>query len=420
MSDLDLKISSSPIDHKLIDRDALEIVKRLQKAGHTTYFVGGCVRDLLIQIPPKDFDIATTARPSQVRRLIPYAYVIGRRFRLVLVHRNDKQFEVATFRRTVNISDESENLTPALTSKLSEAEVSSTEGLEAQRDYDQNNIYGLPEEDAERRDFTLNSIFFDPIKNRLIDYCGGIADIKAQRVRMIGDPDLRLIEDPIRILRAIRLAHKCRFGLDEKLRDAMSRHSTTIAQAALPRRREEILKILKLRDPELALRECFDLGVLKYLIPTVAEIYQNESIHQTFERYLAFLPDCLGPESPPVYCFGIFLLAYLRSLEPDRSKTSELLKELESEKCLQMVRHELSVFKNEFHLIRKALHLFEILNRVDDFKKWGHRRAQAVLANECTPLALLLAEIDCTLEAPQLQFWKQALKHFYLHDSVIS
>ena len=188
-----------------IDPDARSIVDRLQRAGHPTYLVGGCVRDLLAGIHPKDFDIATSAHPEQVRKLIRGSYIIGRRFQLVLVKRGDTQFEVATFRRM------------ALPEEINPNETSYSD-----------NFFGTPQEDAQRRDFTINGLFYDPIKDELIDYVGGIKDIELGLIRMIGDPDIRLKEDPIRILRAIRLSHKLRFSIEQKLRESIERNSASI------------------------------------------------------------------------------------------------------------------------------------------------------------------------------------------------
>ena len=177
-----LEIKQKPHLHaSWIDPDAVEIVERLQKAGFTTYLVGGCVRDLLVGIHPKDYDIATNALPNEVKRKVWGSYVIGRRFRLVLVKRGEQQFEVATFRRGSKPED-------------------FTEG-EDQPVGD--NFFGTPEEDALRRDFTINALFYDPIKNELIDYAKAMADIEATTLRMIGDPKTRIIEDPIRSLRAV-------------------------------------------------------------------------------------------------------------------------------------------------------------------------------------------------------------------------
>ena len=227
-----------------IDPYAKDIVSKLKQAGFTSYLVGGCVRDLLAGIHPKDYDIATDAKPNDVRRIIRGAYVIGKRFRLVLVKRGDNQFEVATFRRTALAED-----------------------LEAEDAPTGDNFFGTPEEDAQRRDFTVNALFYDPTNNDLVDFIDGVSDVENGLIKMIGDPNERLKEDPIRILRAVRLAHKLRFSLEPNLRGAILRNSSVLGKAVLPRKREEYLKILRLDDPFLALQELYDLNVLEYTLP---------------------------------------------------------------------------------------------------------------------------------------------------------
>ena len=222
----------------LIDPDAFQIVRILQNRGFTTYLVGGCVRDIILGKHPKDFDIATNARPQEVKRAVSNAFIIGRRFRLVLVKRGDMQYEVSTFRRDPRPDENLEELPGG------------------------DNLFGSPEEDARRRDFTINCLFYDPIACRLIDYAEGLPDLEAGVVRMIGDPNVRLNEDPIRILRGIRLAHMIRFSLDSDLRLAMQKHSENLLNTALPRRREEILKFLRLDNPALPFLTSMDLGVL--------------------------------------------------------------------------------------------------------------------------------------------------------------
>src|SRR5262249_29235348 len=141
--------------------------------GFTTFLVGGCVRDLLLGKHPKDYDIATNARPQDVRRMIHNSFIIGKRFRLVLVKRGDVQYEVATFRRDLRPDENVEELPGGA-----------------------DNIFGTPEEDARRRDFTVNGLFYDPVQHKLFDYVEAAADLEHGVVRMIGDPDVRLAEDP--------------------------------------------------------------------------------------------------------------------------------------------------------------------------------------------------------------------------------
>lgn len=247
-----------------IDPDAIFIVDRLQRAGFTTYLVGGCVRDLLAGIHPKDFDIATSASPEQVRKLIRGSYIIGKRFPLVLVKRGNRQFEVATFRR---------NALP--------------EEMEGNDQSFVDNFYGTPQEDAQRRDFTVNGLFYDPINDELIDYVEGIKDIESGYIKMIGSPEQRLKEDPIRILRAIRLSHKLRFSIEESLRLAIETHSQELTRSILPRKREEYFKLMRLDDPSLVFKELHDLKILEYIMPSLAFLWDQNNNAAILMHYLA-------------------------------------------------------------------------------------------------------------------------------------
>ena len=364
-----------------IDPHATGIVRTLQRAGFQTYLVGGCVRDLLLGIQPKDFDIATTARPEQVKRLIHRAYVIGKRFRLVLVRRDDTQFEVATFRRDLR-EDESREELP--------------EG---------DNIFGTAEEDARRRDFTINAMFYDPVADELIDYAGGLPDLEDGWVRMIGDPRKRLVEDPIRILRALRLKHMIGFALDGELRDAMREFAPSLPLTVLPRRREEILKLLRLKHPVLAFREAHDLGILEHLSPTLNRLIESDLGEEFFTR-LQQMADHRFEGAGPMDLFGELVHAYIRvSLQAEPAGGSHSRQLLENETLVGWMRDELGMFKYEQAQALKALSVEPLLMRRKDFQKRGERRQRALITNEAFPLALRFAECDYCLSSDDLLYW---------------
>src|SRR5947207_9690663 len=171
-----------------LDPDAVKVVRRLRRAGFTAYLVGGCVRDLLLGMRPKDFDVATSAHPNQVKETFRNSRLIGRRFRLAHVFYGRKIIEVSTFR--ANPLDELQDLPQDLLIR-------------------HDNVFGSAEEDARRRDFTINGLFHDVDEGRVIDYVGGKDDLRARLIRTIGNPDVRMREAPVRILRAIRFAAKC-------------------------------------------------------------------------------------------------------------------------------------------------------------------------------------------------------------------
>ncbi len=183
-----------------ISRYAVSVVERLQQAGYEAYVVGGCVRDLLLQLNPKDYDVATSATPEQVRAEFRNARVIGRRFKLVHVHFGREIIEVATFR--ANHPEEDDDDASHLASR--------NESGRILRD----NIYGTLEDDAQRRDFTINALYYDPTTERILDHTRGVHDIRNRLIRLIGDPEQRYQEDPVRMLRAVRFAAKLDFEIE--------------------------------------------------------------------------------------------------------------------------------------------------------------------------------------------------------------
>lgn len=379
-----MNVTQKPHLHQdWIDPHAIGIVRALQKKGHETYLVGGCVRDLLLNIQPKDFDIATNAKPDEVKSIIHRAYVIGKRFRLVLVRREDQQFEVATFRRDLRDDENRDNL---------------PEG---------DNIFGTAEEDARRRDFTINGMFYDPIAEQLIDYTEGIPDLENRWVKMIGDDaSKRLAEDPIRILRALRLKHMIKFALDPQLRQAMQDMAHTLPSTVLPRRREEILKLLRLKHPEAAFLEAHDLGVLKHLSPTMAAALDGDKADLLLEHLRQIgATDKTGASPADLFC--LLVHAYVRAClqeDPGEGGRRELH---DDEKFQGWMREELGMFKFEQALATKALHVETLLGRRRDFQKKGERRQRALLANEAFPTALRFAARDFCLSCEDLMYWNE-------------
>src|SRR5205085_581340 len=194
------------------DADALKVLYRLRQFDHVAYLVGGSVRDLLLGRRPKDFDIGTSAHPYQVKKLFRNCWIIGRRFRLAHIRFGSKVIEVATFRRQVAPGEEVEPAGPAAPEGGGEHLIH------------HDNTFGTPEEDAFRRDFTINALFYDIATFAVIDYVGGLEDLRAGVVRSIGDPDVRLREDPVRMLRAIALAARLGFTIEPRLVAAIRTH----------------------------------------------------------------------------------------------------------------------------------------------------------------------------------------------------
>ena len=197
------------LSRRHIDPDALKVLYRLHKFNHIAYLVGGSVRDLLIGRRPKDFDIGTSAHPNQVKRLFRNCWIIGRRFRLAHVKFGPKTIEVATFRRLVTPGSERDPDPAQPEGSASEREVRERES--GNRVIHRDNTFGTPEEDAFRRDFTVNALFYDIGTFSILDYVGGLQDLEARLIRCIGEPGERFVEDPVRMLRAIALAARLDF-----------------------------------------------------------------------------------------------------------------------------------------------------------------------------------------------------------------
>jgi poly(A) polymerase len=374
-----LEIKQKPRLHATwIARDATDIIIKLQKAGYQTYLVGGCVRDLLAGIHPKDYDIATAALPNEVRKKVWGSYIIGRRFKLVLAKRGEDQYEVATFRRGSRPED----------------------FIDGEEQPFGDNFFGTPEEDALRRDFTINSMFYDPIKDELLDFAHGMKDIEAKILRMIGDPKTRVIEDPIRSLRAVRLSHKLKFTIESSFRAAILETAAEVAKSPLPRRREEYLKFMRLDDHVPALCELYDLNLMEHLLPTLYKLWQIPERRDLFIDYMHRMEELTWNDKNPMEIYLPIVLAYNLACEGD--------KELESKKE-NFLKDELGMFKSETAEVHYILELAHRLPDVTSFKKRGHRRQTSYLSQELLPFALRIARMQFTLSPNDLEFWESSV-----------
>src|SRR5205085_830344 len=225
-----------------MEQSAREIVRRLRAAGHVAYYAGGCVRDLLSGQPAKDFDVATDARPEVVQKIFPRTYAGGAHFGVIVVLENGFQFEVATFR-------------------------SDDVYLDGRRPREVH--FSSPEQDAERRDFTINGMFFDPAKNEVIDFVGGQNDLKVKLIRAIGDPAQRFAEDRLRMLRAIRFATVLEFEIEKETRSALQQNSASITEISAERIRDELVRVFlspqRLRGWDLLDQS----GLLRAILPEI-------------------------------------------------------------------------------------------------------------------------------------------------------
>jgi len=241
-------------------RHAVGIVERLQTAGYQAYLVGGCVRDLMLGITPKDFDVATSATPEQIRAEFRNARVIGRRFKLVHVHFGREIIEVATFRAN-HPEDEEEN------SHLS----SRHESGRILRD----NVYGTLEDDAQRRDLTINALYYDPVSERILDYANGVHDVRNRLIRLIGDPVQRYQEDPVRMLRAVRFAAKLDFGIEKHTAAPIRELAPMLRDIPSARLFEEVLKLFLSGCASDTFEMMVDLGLFDVLFPASGEALEH-------------------------------------------------------------------------------------------------------------------------------------------------
>ena len=314
------------ISRKQIDPDALKVMYRLHQNHHVVYLVGGSVRDLLLGRRPKDFDIGTSAHPYQVKRLFKNCWIIGRRFRLAHVRFGPKTIEVATFRRQVSAQElaaaEQHDGIPLTDDDRANGDADGHDRL-VHRD----NTFGTPEEDAFRRDFTINALFYDIATFSIIDYTGGLADLREGLLRCIGPPEERFQEDPVRMLRAVAMAARLGFRIDPPIDAAIAAHRSDLARSAPARLIEEFYKLLRSGASEHAFRMLADRQLLEPIAPELQQaagprLWASLAAVDEYRRRHADIPDTLTN----AILIGSLLipLGYtLHSLSPAMPFTSE-------------------------------------------------------------------------------------------------
>lgn len=259
---------SHGIDVQCIDSKALYILEKLRVSGYTAYLVGGSVRDLLLKKKPKDFDISTSAKPEEIKTLFPSAILIGKRFRLAHVRFGRKVIEVSTFRAG---------------------------DIENEELITEDNIWGTPEKDVLRRDFTINGLFYDSEKEEVIDYVGGYLDIEKKILRAIGQPFLRFKQDPVRMIRCLKF--QARFGLEveEEARQALIDCKAEIIKSAHARVLEEMLRMLESGAARNFFQLMTDHGLMQHILPALAEHLETPEGNEIY----AFLEEADGTIQEP-------------------------------------------------------------------------------------------------------------------------
>ena len=298
-------------DKKLIDQDALNIVKKMTNSGYETYLVGGCIRDILLGYKPKDFDIATSATPEQINKLFKRSRIIGRRFKLVHIMFSARKFiEVATF-RAGNLKTSSDGL--------------------VLRD----NYYGTLKDDVFRRDFTVNGLYYDINKSEVIDYVGGLKDLEILKINMIGNPSERFEEDPVRMIRAVRFQAKLNAKIEPRLIEAIQKNSQLLAKIPPARLYEEVIKLFHNENSIVVFRELFKLGLLKHLFSQTEEnSFVTASLINTSKRIKS------GNSVTPAFLFAVFLWSALNKRLSQISKKNKSRIELMLEASEYVIKQQ--------------------------------------------------------------------------------
>lgn len=377
-----------------LDPDAVRALQRLQSRGFEAYLVGGCVRDLLLGKKPKDYDIATSARPQQVKRTFPYnCRIIGRRFKLAHLHfhGNTKILEVSTFRRSPQTEDpDSGDLLIT-----------------------QDNEFGTAEQDALRRDFTVNALLLDPLEDRILDYADGMADIRTRIIRTIGDPRVRFREDPVRILRAAKFAGRLDLHIDPETHAAMAEASPDLVRAAPPRVLEEILRLLRSGHALESFQLLRDVGALRVILPLLGDhlASASQASRVTFWRTLEALDLRIQHGYTPanaVLLGALFAGAVLDEAvrAGDRSTTS-VAEELLSPFC-QMLR----LPRRDAGCLKRACGVQQRFGQLDDPKRF---RVQGFVRGAYFLEALDLFEVRASalgLDDETVRRWRELAADF--------
>jgi len=408
-----------------IDPDALKVLYRLRQANHVAYLVGGSVRDLLLGRRPKDFDIGTSAHPYEVKKLFRNCWIIGRRFRLAHVKFGTKVIEVATFRRQVHPGEEitTDGVPAPILHTHAEAphfamgaaadETSPAPGPRSmdarsgggapplRRDradehlIHRDNTFGTPEEDAFRRDFTINALFYDISTFSIIDYTGGLADLRAGIVRSIGDPEVRFLEDPVRMLRAVAMAARLDFTIDQPILDAIKVHRHEIARSSPPRLLEEYYKIMRTGAAEKTFRGLASAGLLE---PISAELHDgaNEALWQSLANVDAYRQQF--DSSPPMFTNAVLLGSLLMplGLAPQGGRPP---RELEDGKKYRSALPKLGDLPLARRDVEHLRHLLSLQRRLHDLQA-SPRSQEALVERAIFPEALAWLEMHGN--APEL------------------
>ena len=280
--------SEHGIDASLVDDRAIRVVETLQNAGYEAYIVGGAVRDLLLGHRPKDFDVATNATPEQVKSLFRRAFIIGRRFRIVHVvfgrGRENDVIEVSTFRAYLDPNAAEQVAGNEKTSRKDLADKSHV--VDASGRVLRDNVWGPQDQDAARRDFTVNAMYYDPRTGIVVDFHHGIKDAKKRVLRMIGVPELRYREDPVRIVRVVRFAAKLGFDIEPKTREPLKEMAELLSNVPQSRLFDEMIKLLQTGHARASLDQLRKQGLDNGVFPILDAVFDEARRHPGREQFV--------------------------------------------------------------------------------------------------------------------------------------
>ena len=371
-------------------KSALKVLYRLNKAGYQAFLVGGCVRDAMLELHPKDFDVATDATPEEVKALFGNCRLIGRRFRLAHVRFGREIIEVATFRAAANHDDDDHH-------RDDEGRIL------------RDNVYGSIDEDVWRRDFTCNSLYYNIADFSIWDYTGGFEHIKQKRIVLIGDPEDRMREDPVRMLRAIRFAAKLEFEIDDDVIKAIDHHSHLLTNVPAARLFDEFLKLFQAGNAERTFDLLHDHGLFREMFPATDEELANNDDFMRFTRAALQNTDRRvreGKSVTPMFLLGVFLwwpvkkLAEIRRSEEKMSESQSLA--LAAYEIVSQQQRRISIPKRFTVPMREMLSLqprFEFRRGKRAMKLLDHRRFRAAY-----DFMVLLSEVGLA-SRETAQFW---------------
>ena len=373
-----------------ISKSALKVLYRLHKSGYQAFLVGGCVRDAMLELHPKDFDVATNATPEEVRALFGNCRLIGRRFRLAHVRFGREVIEVATFRAAANHKDDDH---------------AHDEEGRIVRD----NVYGTIEEDVWRRDFTCNALYYNIADFSIWDYTGGVTDVERRRLVLIGDPDKRMREDPVRMLRAVRFAAKLGFTIDAAAEKAMAKDVPLLANVPAARLFDEFLKLFQAGFAEETFEQLRKYKLFAELFPMVDEELDSDPAFLEFVTAALKNTDRrikLGKSVTPMFLIGVFLWKSTQKLAAIR-RAEEKMSESQS---LGLASYELGAQQQRRIAIprRFTVPMREMLALQPRFTQTRGKRAIKLLEHRCFRAAydfmMLLAEVG-QFDSQKAEFW---------------